>query len=139
MVRVGPLSLIALHTPGHAPDHLAFWMPDDRVLFTGDLILGPAEVQLIRGESEPQRMDEQHIRIAGRGRRRCLRQQRQLRAPVSHDLLDRDGARGGGGGCLLDGGADGLDVLVGLGEQAGDALHVRDDRLRGRGRRLPLR
>jgi glyoxylase-like metal-dependent hydrolase (beta-lactamase superfamily II) len=40
VVRVGPLSLIALHTPGHAPDHLAFWMPDDRVLFTGDLILG---------------------------------------------------------------------------------------------------
>jgi glyoxylase-like metal-dependent hydrolase (beta-lactamase superfamily II) len=40
VVRVGKLSLMALHTPGHAPDHLAFWMPDDRVLFSGDLILG---------------------------------------------------------------------------------------------------
>ncbi|HEY7202355.1 MAG TPA: MBL fold metallo-hydrolase [Candidatus Dormibacteraeota bacterium] len=40
VVRVGPLSLTAVHTPGHAPDHLAFWMADDRVLFTGDLILG---------------------------------------------------------------------------------------------------
>jgi glyoxylase-like metal-dependent hydrolase (beta-lactamase superfamily II) len=40
VVRAGALSLTALHTPGHAPDHLAFWMPDDRVLFTGDLILG---------------------------------------------------------------------------------------------------
>lgn len=40
VVRVGTLSLVALHTPGHAPDHVAFWMPDDRVLFTGDLILG---------------------------------------------------------------------------------------------------
>jgi glyoxylase-like metal-dependent hydrolase (beta-lactamase superfamily II) len=40
VVRVGSLNLTALHTPGHAPDHLAFWMPDDRVLFTGDLILG---------------------------------------------------------------------------------------------------
>jgi glyoxylase-like metal-dependent hydrolase (beta-lactamase superfamily II) len=40
VVRVGPLSVTALHTPGHAPDHLAFWMPDDRVLFTGDLVLG---------------------------------------------------------------------------------------------------
>jgi glyoxylase-like metal-dependent hydrolase (beta-lactamase superfamily II) len=39
-VRVGALSLTALHTPGHAPDHLAYWMPDDRVLFTGDLVLG---------------------------------------------------------------------------------------------------
>jgi hydroxyacylglutathione hydrolase len=40
VVRAGSMSLTALHTPGHAPDHLAFWMPDDRVLFTGDLILG---------------------------------------------------------------------------------------------------
>ncbi|HXM57671.1 MAG TPA: MBL fold metallo-hydrolase [Candidatus Dormibacteraeota bacterium] len=40
VVRVGPISLTALHTPGHAPDHLAFWMADDRVLFTGDLVLG---------------------------------------------------------------------------------------------------
>src|SRR5215471_19571267 len=40
VVRVGPLSLTAVHTPGHAPDHLAFWMDGDRVLFTGDLILG---------------------------------------------------------------------------------------------------
>jgi glyoxylase-like metal-dependent hydrolase (beta-lactamase superfamily II) len=40
VVRVGGLSLTALHTPGHAADHLAFWMPEDRVLFTGDLILG---------------------------------------------------------------------------------------------------
>src|SRR5205809_5109911 len=34
VVRVGKLSLTALHTPGHAPDHLAFWMAEDRVLFT---------------------------------------------------------------------------------------------------------
>ncbi len=40
VVRVGGLSLTALHTPGHAPDHLAYWMADDRALFTGDLVLG---------------------------------------------------------------------------------------------------
>ncbi|HZV49997.1 MAG TPA: MBL fold metallo-hydrolase [Candidatus Dormibacteraeota bacterium] len=40
VVRAGSLSLVALHTPGHASDHLAYWMPDDRALFTGDLILG---------------------------------------------------------------------------------------------------
>ena len=40
VVRVGALSLTALFTPGHAPDHLCFWMAEDRVLFTGDLILG---------------------------------------------------------------------------------------------------
>jgi glyoxylase-like metal-dependent hydrolase (beta-lactamase superfamily II) len=40
VIRVGTVSLVVLHTPGHASDHLAYWMPDDRVLFTGDLILG---------------------------------------------------------------------------------------------------
>jgi len=40
LVRAGRLELQALFTPGHAPDHLSFWLAADRVLFTGDLILG---------------------------------------------------------------------------------------------------
>lgn len=40
IVRAGNLSLETLHTPGHASDHLCFWMPDDRAAFTGDLVLG---------------------------------------------------------------------------------------------------
>ena len=40
VVRVGTLNVTALHTPGHSPDHLCFWLAGDRALFTGDLILG---------------------------------------------------------------------------------------------------
>jgi glyoxylase-like metal-dependent hydrolase (beta-lactamase superfamily II) len=40
VVRTGGINVTALHTPGHSGDHLSFWLPDDRVLFTGDLILG---------------------------------------------------------------------------------------------------
>jgi glyoxylase-like metal-dependent hydrolase (beta-lactamase superfamily II) len=40
VVRAGRIELQALHTPGHAADHLSFWLAADRVLFTGDLILG---------------------------------------------------------------------------------------------------
>ena len=40
LVRVGSLELEALHTPGHSGDHLCFWLPGDRVAFTGDLVLG---------------------------------------------------------------------------------------------------
>jgi glyoxylase-like metal-dependent hydrolase (beta-lactamase superfamily II) len=40
VVRVGRLNVTALHTPGHAADHLCFWLEGDRVAFTGDLILG---------------------------------------------------------------------------------------------------
>lgn len=31
--------LVALHTPGHAPNHLCFLLDDDRTLFTGDHVL----------------------------------------------------------------------------------------------------
>jgi glyoxylase-like metal-dependent hydrolase (beta-lactamase superfamily II) len=40
VVRAGNLNITALHTPGHSNDHLAFWLPADRALFTGDLVLG---------------------------------------------------------------------------------------------------
>jgi glyoxylase-like metal-dependent hydrolase (beta-lactamase superfamily II) len=40
VVRTGGLNVTALHTPGHCADHLCFWLADDRVLFTGDLVLG---------------------------------------------------------------------------------------------------
>src|SRR5262249_28846491 len=34
------VTLIPVHTPGHASDHLCYYMPEERALFTGDLILG---------------------------------------------------------------------------------------------------
>lgn len=40
VVRAGSLNITALHTPGHSSDHLAFWLPPDRAVFTGDLVLG---------------------------------------------------------------------------------------------------
>ncbi|HSS94982.1 MAG TPA: MBL fold metallo-hydrolase, partial [Candidatus Dormibacteraeota bacterium] len=40
VVRVGNINVTALHTPGHSADHLSFWLDEDRVLFTGDLVLG---------------------------------------------------------------------------------------------------
>jgi glyoxylase-like metal-dependent hydrolase (beta-lactamase superfamily II) len=40
VVRAGRLNLTALHTPGHSADHLCFWIQEDRVVFTGDLVLG---------------------------------------------------------------------------------------------------
>lgn len=37
-VRTGDVTLVALHTPGHAPDHLAFWHEPSGTVFTGDLV-----------------------------------------------------------------------------------------------------
>ncbi len=37
VVESGDDTLTAIHTPGHAPDHLCFWHEGSRILFCGDL------------------------------------------------------------------------------------------------------
>ena len=36
-VEAGDTALVAIHTPGHAPDHLCFWHEASRTVFGGDL------------------------------------------------------------------------------------------------------
>ena len=38
VVQAGDTSLLALHTPGHAPDHVCFFHEETRSLFCGDLV-----------------------------------------------------------------------------------------------------
>lgn len=38
-VATGEGNLTVIHTPGHAPDHLALWHPDTRTLFVGDMLV----------------------------------------------------------------------------------------------------
>jgi glyoxylase-like metal-dependent hydrolase (beta-lactamase superfamily II) len=37
VVEAGDANLVAIHTPGHAPDHLSFWHEETRTLLCGDL------------------------------------------------------------------------------------------------------
>ncbi len=34
------VTLRAIHSPGHAPDHLCYYLVEERALFTGDVVLG---------------------------------------------------------------------------------------------------
>lgn len=44
--------LVALYTPGHASDHLGFYWPEARALFTGDLVLGGTTAIIPAGDGD---------------------------------------------------------------------------------------
>jgi glyoxylase-like metal-dependent hydrolase (beta-lactamase superfamily II) len=39
-LKIGSLDVHVLHTPGHAPGHVAYYFPNENVLVGGDLIIG---------------------------------------------------------------------------------------------------
>jgi len=46
VVRAGDATLRTLHTPGHSPDHLAFWHEPTGTIFTGDLLVLGSSVMI---------------------------------------------------------------------------------------------
>jgi glyoxylase-like metal-dependent hydrolase (beta-lactamase superfamily II) len=53
MIEAGDDRLRAVHTPGHAPDHLCFWHEPSRTLFSGDLAVKGTTVYIppnLRGD-----------------------------------------------------------------------------------------
>ena len=40
VVEAQGVTLRAIHTPGHAPDHLCYYLEEEKALFTGDVVLG---------------------------------------------------------------------------------------------------
>lgn len=46
-LSVAGTTLVALHTPGHSPDHLAFWHEPSGTIFTGDLVNRRSSVAIV--------------------------------------------------------------------------------------------
>jgi glyoxylase-like metal-dependent hydrolase (beta-lactamase superfamily II) len=47
--NLGEDSIVALHMPGHSPDHLVFWHEQSRTAFTGDLVVSGSSVMIHAG------------------------------------------------------------------------------------------
>ena len=69
-LEAGDLRIVAVHTPGHTPDHVVFHVPTLGALFTGDAVLGrgtsfidPPEGDLIQYLRSLRRMQELAPRI----------------------------------------------------------------------------
>ena len=52
-IGFGETTVTAVHTPGHSPDHLAFWHEPTRTLYSGDLVIagGSVVIEASRGGS----------------------------------------------------------------------------------------
>lgn len=46
VVEAGDTRLTAVHTPGHAPDHLCLWDAETRTLFGGDLVMAGSTIYI---------------------------------------------------------------------------------------------
>jgi len=45
-IRAGDALLRVVHTPGHSPDHVAFWHDAARAMYTGDLVISGSSVMI---------------------------------------------------------------------------------------------
>ncbi|MBI2216719.1 MAG: MBL fold metallo-hydrolase [Candidatus Rokubacteria bacterium] len=46
------VTLVAVHTPGHASDHLCYYLREARALFTGDVVLGGSTTVIPSGDGD---------------------------------------------------------------------------------------
>ena len=79
--------LEVLHTPGHAPNHLCFFLDEERMLFTGDTIL---ERHVLRRHPATRR---RHGRVHGDARAAARRSGGCAPSRPGHgDVIDEPGA-----------------------------------------------
>jgi len=56
-LQLGSLEVVALHTPGHSPGHVAFHFPKEDLLVGGDLIIGGSIGRTDLPDSDPAAME----------------------------------------------------------------------------------
>jgi glyoxylase-like metal-dependent hydrolase (beta-lactamase superfamily II) len=52
VVRGDGVTLVPIHTPGHASDHLCYYLPEEKALFTGDVVLSGSTSVIPAGDGD---------------------------------------------------------------------------------------
>jgi glyoxylase-like metal-dependent hydrolase (beta-lactamase superfamily II) len=52
VIHADGATLVAVYTPGHASDHLCYYLVEERALFTGDLVLGGSTTVIPAGDGD---------------------------------------------------------------------------------------
>ena len=55
-LKIGAIEVVAIHTPGHAPGHVAYYFPGEQMLVGGDLIIGGSIGRTDLPDSDPEQM-----------------------------------------------------------------------------------
>jgi hydroxyacylglutathione hydrolase len=86
-MSIGQLKVRVIHTPGHAPGHVSYYLPDEHVLVGGDLIIAGSIGRTDLPDSDPEVLFESIRKIMslpprtrllpGHGPIRTLEQERQ--------------------------------------------------------------
>ena len=96
-LKIGSLEVVAMHTPGHSPGHVAYHLPHERVLVGGDLIIGGSIGRTDLPDSDADQMVASIRRVmrlpaatrllGGHGPATTLGEERQDN-PFVHEILD---------------------------------------------------
>jgi glyoxylase-like metal-dependent hydrolase (beta-lactamase superfamily II) len=95
-LKIGSLKVVVMHTPGHSPGHVAYYLPEERVLVGGDLIIGGSIGRTDLPDSDPEQMLASVRRVmglpgatrllGGHGRPTTLQEERQTN-PYVQEIL----------------------------------------------------
>ena len=96
-LQIGSLEVVVMHTPGHSPGHVVYYLPREGVLVGGDLIIGGSIGRTDLPDSDSEQMVASIRRVmslppatrllGGHGRATTLREER-LENPFVREILN---------------------------------------------------
>ena len=96
-LRIGSLEVVVMHTPGHSPGHVAYYLPKENLLVGGDLIIGGSIGRTDLPDSDTEQMAASVRKVmrlpaatrllGGHGPETTLGEERQTN-PFVQELLD---------------------------------------------------